>query len=71
MFSRQLAQIIVTFAFLYSTIICHFKAIELLKNDQKLFAIFLWICATSSFLGAFRFPIAKIIYKIRGKKDYD
>ena len=71
MFSRQLGQIIVTFAFLYSTIVCHFKAIELFKNDEKLFAFFLWVCAATSFLGAFRFLIAKIVYKIRGKKYHD
>ena len=64
MINRNIGQLIITFAFFYSSVICHFKALEF-YNDQSLgLAIFLWICATSSFLGALRFQIAKVIYKI-------
>jgi len=68
MFNRNISQLIVTFAFFYSAIVCHFKALELLKNKEILLAIFLWFCALTSFLGAIRFQIAKIVKKIKDMK---
>ena len=65
MFNKNITQLIVTFAFFYSSIVCHFKAIELFNSEDKFLAIFLWFCALSSFLGGFRFQIAKIVYKIK------
>ena len=65
MFNRKLSQLIVTFAFFYSSIVCHLKAIELLEKGNIWVAIFLWFCALSSFLGALRFQIAKLFYKLR------
>ena len=64
MINRNIGQLIITFAFFYSSIICHFKALEFYNGQQLGLAIFLWVCATTSFLGALRFQIAKIIYKI-------
>ena len=64
MINRNIGQLIITFAFFYSSIICHFKALEFYNNANFGLAILLWICATSSFLGGLRFQIAKIIYKI-------
>tara|TARA_B100000029_G_scaffold441433_3_gene459258 strand:+ start:207 stop:419 length:213 start_codon:yes stop_codon:yes gene_type:complete len=68
MFNRKISQIIVTFAFFYSAIICHFKALELSENNEILLAIFLWFCALTSFLGAIRFQIAKLVKKIKEMK---
>ena len=68
MFNRNISQLIVTFAFFYSAIVCHFKALELLKSEEILLAIFLWFCALTSFLGAIRFQIAKFVKKIKDKR---
>ena len=65
MFNQRVSQIIVTFAFFYSAIICHFKAIETFKNGELLLSYFLWFCALTSFLGALRFQIAKLVKKIK------
>lgn len=58
---RNIGQIIITFAFFYSAIVCHFEALIKLKDNQIALAIFLWICALSAFLGALRFQIAKFV----------
>ncbi|MAI77250.1 MAG: hypothetical protein CBC25_08725 [Pelagibacteraceae bacterium TMED65] len=68
MISREISQIIVTIAFFYSSIICHFKAMELFEEDKLLYALFLWLCSFTSFCGGLRFQIAKIIYKIKDLK---
>ncbi len=65
MFSGKITQLIITFAFLYSSMICHFKASEVYNSGDIYLAIFLWVCSISSFLGGFRFQIAKIVYKIK------
>ena len=39
------------------------------NNDQILLSYFLWFCALTSFLGALRFQIAKIVKKIKNLKD--
>lgn len=68
MISKEISQIIVTIAFFYSSIICHFKAMELFEEDKLLYALFLWLCSFTSFCGGLRFQIAKIIYKIKDLK---
>jgi len=68
MINRNISQIIVTLAFFYSALVCHFKAQELFEGENQLLAIFLWFCAFTSFCGALRFQIAKIVYKIRSFK---
>ncbi len=65
MINRGISQLIVTIAFFYSSIICHFKAMELIEENKLFFAIFLWFCSFSSFCGALRFQIAKMVYKLR------
>ena len=65
MFNRKVSQIIVTFAFFYSAIICHFKAIETFQSGKLMLAFFLWFCALTSFLGGLRFQIAKLVNKIK------
>ena len=65
MFNQKVSQIIVTFAFFYSAVICHFKAIETFKSGELFLSYFLWFCALTSFLGALRFQIAKLVKKIK------
>ena len=65
MINSNISKLIVTLAFFYSALICHFKAIELFENGSILLALFLWFCAFTSFCGALRFQIAKIINKFR------
>jgi len=69
MFSKQIGQLIVTFAFFYSTLACHLKAMELFEKNENFLAIFLWFCAFTSLMGGLRFQIAKIVYKLKGKKN--
>ena len=66
--NRNISQLIVTLAFFYSSIVCHFKALELFNDQELLMSIFLWFCALTSFCGALRYQIAKIIYKLRDLK---
>ena len=68
MFNRNISKLIVTFAFFYSAVICHFKAIEFYEKKEFLLAAFLWFCALTSFLGALRFQIAKIVDKFKSLK---
>ena len=68
MLNNNISKIIVTFAFFYSSLICHFKAIELYNSGRIMFALFLWFCALCSFCGALRFQIAKLIYKFKSRK---
>ncbi len=65
MINRNVSQLIVTIAFFYSALICHFKAMELYEDERFLFSVFLWFCSFTSFCGALRFQIAKMVYKIR------
>jgi len=67
MFNGNISKIIVTFAFFYSSLICHFKAVELYDSGRIMLALFLWFCALCSFCGALRFQIAKFIYKLRSR----
>ena len=65
MINRGISQLIVTIAFFYSSIICHFKAMELIEENKLFFCyFFLWICSFSSFCGALRFQIAKWFTKL-------
>ena len=67
MFNSSVSQLIINFAFIYSSIICHFRAIEYFNEKEILMALLLWFCALTSLMGAFRFKIAKIIKKLRKK----
>ena len=68
MLNNNISKIIVTFAFFYSSLICHFKAIELYDSGRIMFALFLWFCALCSFCGALRFQIAKLVDKLKFKE---
>jgi len=65
MFSRKISQLIITFAFFYSAIVCHFKAIETYNEGDLFLSFFLWFCAITSFMGGLRFQIAKLVEKIK------
>tara|TARA_B100000965_G_C19053584_1_gene524749 strand:+ start:114 stop:323 length:210 start_codon:yes stop_codon:yes gene_type:complete len=68
MFNRNISKLIVTFAFYMSTLLCHFEAIERFEKGELLLSYFLWFCALTSFLGALRFQIAKIVEKFKSLK---
>ena len=65
---KKLSDYIMTFAFLYSSFICFTDAANK-WNNERLLAIIILICGFFSFLAIFRWQIAKLIYKIRGKKQ--
>ena len=69
MFSRKISQLIITFAFFYSAVMCHFKAVEIFKEGNLLLSYFLWFCAITSFMGGLRFQIAKLVNKIKELKN--
>ena len=69
MISRNISQLIITFAFIYSSILCHFEAMDRYQKGEIFMAYILWICALFSFFGALRFRIAKIINSFRKKYD--
>ena len=71
MFSRKISQLIITFAFFYSAIVCHFKAIEIYNEEIFFLSFFLWFCAITSFMGGLRFQIAKLVSKIKELKKND
>ena len=52
MFNRNISKLIVTFAFFYSAVICHLKAVEFYEKKDLFLSYFLWFCALTSFLGA-------------------
>ena len=61
---KKISDYIMTFAFMYSSLICFFNAIEKWDN-QRLLAIIILLCGFFSFLAIFRIQIARLIYKIR------
>ena len=69
MINRNISQLIITFAFIYSFIVCHLEALERYQKGDFFISYVLWICALFSFLGALRFRIAKIINGFKKKKN--
>ena len=65
---KKLSDYIMTFAFLYSSLICFSEAAELWEKN-KMLAVLILICGGLSFLAVFRWQIAKIIYFFLGKKS--
>ena len=65
MFNKSISQMIINFAFIYSSIVCHFKAIEYLNVGETFMAFFLWFCGATSFIAIFRFKIANIVKKLK------
>ena len=67
MINRTLSQLIITFAFFYSAIVCFLKARILLENQEYFWSVFLFFCSLSAFLGALRFQIQKVVNFLRKK----
>ncbi len=68
---NSFGQIVITVMFIYSAILCHFHASELLENEKTLMAVMFWFFGLTAILGAFRFKIANLIYIYRFKKNKD
>ena len=65
---KGFGQLIITFAFAYSALLCHFHASELRENGEIYSALLYWFFCLTALAGAFRFKIASIIEKIIGKE---
>ena len=66
---KGFGQLVITFAFAYSALLCHFHASELRENGDFYYAILYWFFALTALAGAFRFRIASVIEKLIGKND--
>ena len=62
---KGFGQLIITFAFAYSALLCHFHASELRENGDMYTALLYWFFGLTALAGAFRFRIASIIEKLR------
>ena len=68
-FGRPKWLIIITFAFAYSALLCHFHASELRENGEIYTALLYWFFGLTALAGAFRFKIAGVIEKLIGKNN--
>ena len=66
---KGFGQLIITFAFVYSALLCHFHASELKENGDIYTALLYWFFGLTALAGALRFKIAEFIEKIIGKKN--
>ena len=66
---KGFGQLIITFAFVYSALLCHFHASELRENGNIYAALLYWFFGLTALAGAFRFKIAEVIEKLIGKKN--
>ena len=64
MFNRNISKLIVTFAFFYSAVICHLKAVEFYEKKIIFIILFMVLCF-NFFLGALRFSNCKIVRNLR------
>ncbi len=62
-----ISSLIITFVFIYSALLCHFHALSLFENDEKLKAVFFWFCGFTALLGALRYKIADLVSKFYNK----
>ena len=67
MINKTFSQLIITFAFFYSAIICYFKARIFFDNQEYLLCFVLSICSISAFMGALRFQIQKLVDYLKKK----
>ena len=63
---KRLSDYIMTFAFLYSSLIC-FSASAERWEQNKMIALVILICGIFSFLAVFRWQIASLVYWLKGK----
>ena len=64
---KKLSDYVMTFAFLYSSLVCFLESADRWQSN-KIIAIIILICGLFSFAAVFRWQIASFIYLIRGKK---
>ena len=70
---KGFGQLIITFAFAYSALLCHFHASELKENGDLYTALLYWFFGLTALAGAFRSELQgyrKIIGKIMSKKVF-
>ena len=65
---KRLSDYIMTFAFLYSSLIC-FSASADRWEQNKIIAVIILICGVFSFLAVFRWQIASLVHLLKGKKS--
>lgn len=63
---KKLSDYIITFAFLYSSLICFSEATEKWE-ENKILAIIILVCGLFSFIAIFRWQIASIISFLKGR----
>ena len=66
---KGFGQLIITFAFVYSALLCHFHASELKENGDIYTALLYWFFGLTALAGAFRFKIAGVVEKLIGKNN--
>lgn len=60
---KGFGQIIITVMFVYSALLCHFHASNLLESGKNFQAILFWFFALTAIAGSLRFKIASLIEK--------
>ncbi len=64
---KRLSDIIMTFAFIYSSFICFIEAKENWENN-KIYATFIFFCGMLSFIAIFRWQIANLYNYLKKMK---
>ena len=61
---KTFGQIIITAMFLWSALLCHFEASSLKEEGNLTNATLYWFFGFTAVMGAFRFKIAELIYRL-------
>ena len=61
---KTFGQIIITAMFIWSALLCHFEASSLREEGDIFNASLYWFFCFTAVLGAFRFKIAELIYRL-------
>ncbi len=64
---RTIGQLITTFAFCCSTVLCFSEADLRWDNQQTYTSIIFWVCGSCSFIAIFRWQIADIVNWVKKK----
>jgi len=65
---KKFSDYIMSFAFLYSSLLCFTEAAEKWEN-QKVVSIIILTCGIFSFIAVFRLKISEIYYNLKNKKE--
>ena len=66
---KTFGQIIITAMFVWSALLCHFEASSLNEEGDIFKASLYWFFGFTAVLGAFRFKIANLIYRLLELKN--